>query len=142
MTRGVTFKLKGDKALERKLKKYVKSAPKVIDALLAKAAFHTHNVAVTSIQNSPATGEVYTRGNITHRASAPGEAPATDTGQLVQNITVKKEDIMHYTVGSRKDAPHGFWLEFGTSRMDARPWLTPAYQQGKKKLNEDIARLR
>lgn len=138
----ITLKIKGDKRLQKRLARYAKRAPLILDQLLTKAAFHTQNVAITSIQQSPATGRTYRRGSTVHRASAPGEAPATDTGNLVQNITVEKKEIMYYDVGSRKDAPYGYWLEFGTSKMDARPWLTPAVKQGRKKLKTELRKLK
>lgn len=138
----VSMKIKGDKRLQRRLKRYADRAPLIVDQLLTKAAFHVQNVAITSIQQSPSTGRQYRRGSTFHTASSPGEAPATDTGNLVRNITVEKKAVMHYDVGSRKNAPYGFWLEFGTSKMDARPWLTPAVNQGRKKLKTELRKLK
>lgn len=40
-----------------------------------------------------------------------------------------------YHVGwNRKKAPHGHLIEFGTSRMAARPFLYPAYEQNQGRL--------
>lgn len=60
--------------------------------------------------------------------SKPGEHPSTETGNLVANITVEKEDD-GYSVGSRSGAPYGLTLELGTSKVAARPWLYPTYQK-------------
>lgn len=103
---------------------------KTLSALLFEAATTTHKLAVDSIRKGARTGNLYGRwGNKKlHQASGPGEVPKSDTGTLVQNITLEKEG-KGYTVGSRKGAPHGFWLEFGTSNMAPRPWLVPAFQK-------------
>lgn len=137
-----TIKIKGDKQLQNRLARYAKRAPMILDQLLTKAAFHVQNVAITSIQQNPGGGREYKRGDKVHSASKPGGPPKTDTGNLVQNITVEKKDLMYYDVGSRKDAPYGYWLEFGTSKMDARPWLTPAVKEGRKKLKQELKKLK
>lgn len=110
------------------LKKELKNDKAGMNKALAKAAIETHSTAVKSIQTGSRTGKIYQRKTITHQASAPGEPPKTDTGALVRNVTLEKEK-KGYTVGSRKGAPHGFWLEFGTSKVKARPWLQPAFDK-------------
>lgn len=131
-----------NKKLLSRLSVIQRKAPKVLDQLLSKAAYKTHSVCVIEIQQGQKSGLYYMRGGKTHKASAAGEYPATDTGQLVRNITVEREGFSNYTVGSRKGAPHGFWLEFGTSRMDARPWLTPSHEIGKRELLKSAMRLK
>lgn len=43
--------------------------------------------------------------------------------------------VKTYHVGwNRKKAPHGHLIEFGTSRMPARPFLYPAFEQNKAQL--------
>lgn len=69
-----------------------------------------------------------------HLASAPGDAPNTDTSRLVNSIkmeTTRSEVFVGSTV------PYAQWLEFGTSRMAARPWLVPALEAKRR----DIERL-
>lgn len=134
----VRVTIRGKEGLQKKIAEYAKKAPRRLDQVLTKAAFNTHNFAVTAIQQGAKSGREYRRGNKTHIASAPGQAPATDTGNLVQNITVKKEGPLRYSVGSRKDAFYGFWLEFGTSDMAPRPWLQPAYDQAVILLKRDL----
>lgn len=99
---------------------------KELASLLGAMALETHKESVTSIQSGGRSGRFYRRG---HQASSPGEPPKTDTGQLVRNITMQKVGELEYTVGSRKGAPYGFWLEFGTRKMGARPWLKPAFDR-------------
>jgi HK97 gp10 family phage protein len=72
--------------------------------------------------------------------SAPGEPPAVDTGRLRASITHRLEGGGYDSktrgyVGTNVE--YGPYLEFGTSRMAARPWLTPALEKHK----EEIKRL-
>ena len=112
--------------------------------------------AIESILNDPKTGEIYTtlfftigkgEGRIVipygtrpaHQASAPGEAPASDTGTLVNSITttIQREQLtatvsVHSIVGK--------YLEFGTDRMAPRPFMRPALDQSAKQIKETIVK--
>jgi len=79
----------------------------------------------------PGTGRTYTRGNITHTASAPGEPPAVDTGRLRASISFHTY-TNYVDVGTNVEyaAP----LEFGTSKMAARPFLRPALQRNQREI--------
>jgi HK97 gp10 family phage protein len=66
-----------------------------------------------------------------HQASAIGEPPAWDTGELAQNIAVEiSGDGLEGKVGTEKD--HGLFLEYGTSKMAPRPWLKPSFEQSEE----------
>lgn len=134
--------VESSKRVEKMIKDAAKRAPGRVDSILSKAAFNTQNVAITSMQLSPPTGRTYRRRSVVHTASSEGGPPRIDTGTLIANITVQKEGLMSYTVGSRKDAPHGFWLEFGTSKMAPRPWLQPAAEETRRTLIQDLKRIR
>ncbi len=72
-------------------------------------------------------GRVYQRGGRTHQASAPGQPPAVDTGQLRASVDIGLgvDDLgLFGIVGT--PLVKGLWLETGTSRMAARPWLRPS----------------
>lgn len=86
------------------------------------------------------------------RADAASRAPRR-TGKLSQNIIIEKDDKekLAVKVGPHKDAFYGKYLEFGTSKMAARPWLRPAFDANKnrakaifagimKKIIEDVTR--
>lgn len=80
---------------------------------------------VRSIQSGPKTGRLYRRRSVTHRASAPGEAPASDTGRLVQSITTAyKTEPIQGRVNAGTD--YAASLEYGTTRMEPRPYARPA----------------
>ena len=86
-----------------------------------------------AIQRGDKTGRVYQRGNITHRASAPGEAPATDTGTLVSSIYYEPQSGLLSMIGSR--LAYAYYLEFGTMRIAPRPSWMPAVEANRDKFN-------
>lgn len=86
------------------------------------------SVAIEKINNPPKTGRVYRRRSIEHQASAPGEAPATDTGRLAGGGQYQENVRTEYDLGRVAGrltfaADHAAALEFGTQRMAPRPFL-------------------
>lgn len=86
-------------------------------------------VATTAkrITAGPGHGRTYIRRGRVHVASAPGEPFATDTGRLRSSITSDlgvDEQGLVARVGS--DVEYAPFVELGTSRMEARPFLRPA----------------
>ena len=59
-----------------------------------------------------------------HRASAPGEAPATDTGNLANSIYSRMLGGAEGEIGSTAEYAAG--LEFGGAHVAPRPSLGPA----------------
>ena len=90
------------------------------------------NEAIKSIQAGGKSGIVYQKYNPRreHRASAPGEAPASDTGNLVSKIIVKQKSRNRVNVES--NANYSAYLEYGTSKMQPRPFMLPAFEKSKK----------
>lgn len=84
--------------------------------------------ALRSIQRGARTGIVYKLYNPkrTHQASAPGEPPKTDLGGLAMSILVNVSLDDRKVINLVADAPYAVHLEYGTARMAARPFLTPA----------------
>lgn len=72
-------------------------------------------------QNSITRGAVSGKG---HVRSAPGEPPKNDTGVLKNNIETSMPGPLEAQVAS--NAPYAGDLEFGTSKMAARPYMRPA----------------
>ena len=106
---------------------------------LTRAALWAEGEIKRSFQ--PGTGREYPRGRKTHRASAPGQPPAVDTGRLRGSIT---HDLQ--TEGQRVTARVGTnveyakELEFGTSTKAARPFLRPILAERKAELFEQFAK--
>lgn len=66
-----------------------------------------------------------------HQASAPGEAPASDTGHLLNSIGHSvgiEEGVVVGRVGSHLQEMA--WLEMGTRYMEPRPLLRPSLVEG------------
>lgn len=90
--------------------------------------------AIRLIQQ-PGSGRVYTRSpgsnrSREHQASAPGEAPATDTGILAGAMYVERArgSKLSAEVGPADKVQYGKHLEYGTRNMAPRPFLKPAFE--------------
>ena len=106
--------------------KFMRNLRQATERGLVRATEAVRTEAVRLVNNPPKTGEVYTkRGGVTHQASAPGEAPAGDTGNLAKLITTTYDfSNMVGIVDSAAD--YSAFLEFGTKNMEARPFMRPA----------------
>jgi len=97
---------------------------------LTKVALRVDREAKKSMKAG--SGRTYRRGKVTHRASAPGQPPAVDTGRLRSSITYElgtSGRVLVARVGTNVNyARH---LELGTSRMRPRPFLRPALAKAK-----------
>ena len=107
------------------------------DNIISRAGLLVMNEAKRSIQLSLGGGRTY--GN--HTASAAGQPPNTDTGFLVSNIFLDKDnDGMGADVESRAD--YSVYLEFGTKDMQPRPFMQPALESQRAKIKSLFTRLK
>ena len=94
--------------------------------------------AIKSIQTGAKSGVMYQKYNPRreHRASAPGQSPASDTGNLVSKIIVKQKssDVVHV----ESNADYSAFLEYGTSKMQPRPFMFPAFEKSKKPIVDAV----
>jgi HK97 gp10 family phage protein len=120
--------LTGSAELQAALKEFGIQADKELAMAVRGTAQNIRSHAIKSIQRGPKSGTVYEKGTPkrTHRASAPGEAPATDTGRLVGSINASVEGKTAEVVA---DTEYATWLEFGTQDMGARPFMAPAVEK-------------
>jgi len=108
-----------------------------VKAIIERGANMVRNTAVKSIQQHQSQGVTY--GN--HTASTAGNPPNSDTGYLASNIFVKKDNNgKGASVESRADYSEA--LEFGTSKMGARPFLQPALEENRRKIIQMYAKLK
>lgn len=133
----VSGAVKGSKKLYAKIES-IKSdlIDSQIDAV-RDSTLTVHRVAGELIQdNSSGVPQVryYRSGRKrTVLASKPGKPPNTDTGRLVQSIQFDfKNGGLTGRVGT--DLKYGRALEFGTSKMEARPWLSTAVRLSEKEI--------
>jgi HK97 gp10 family phage protein len=82
------------------------------------------------------TGLIYGK----HQASAPGETPAVDTGILVNSINTELVSSSASEAWSQvgTGVEYAEWLEFGTSRIEKRPFMRPAYDNNEAKIKDTI----
>ena len=116
-----------------------------VKTYVARSTMMVRNTAVQSIQKG-GTGKLYEKYNPrrTHRASAPNQPPASDTGFLVSQIStsVKKEPNGVVVGQIISAAPYSAYLEFGTTSMlnpkdgtgGARPFMQPALEKNRRKI--------
>ncbi len=89
----------------------------------------------------PKHGQIYYRGNGRyHQASAAGEAPAKDTGALIDSIRVILRDAgWEAAVGSPQ--PYAIYLEEGTGTIRPRPAFRPSLDRYRKPFIESVRRI-
>jgi len=121
------LKIEGMAELQRALSRASADAQEAVGVAVIGTALELRGDIVKRIQDGPASGAVYAKGSVSHQASAPGEAPATDTGRLANSITFDKTGTMSATVGS--DLVYAAALEFGGGRIDPRPAWVPAIEK-------------
>jgi HK97 gp10 family phage protein len=126
----------GMAALLRNIEKARVAAQKAAELEVERARLAVETTAKKLIMKGPKSGLLYKRGKGSgkkqkyHRASAPGQPPATDTGILASSIESKR-DGLSAIVWTEK--VYGKYLEFGTRDIEPRPWLTPAVEQNRER---------
>ena len=134
----INVKVKNLKNAMAKLKNLEKDLEPDFQEVVKGGAQQIRGEAIKSIQTGAKSGIVYEKYNPrrTHRASAPGQAPASDTGNLVSQIMVNQKSPDEILVES--NATYSSFLEFGTSKMLARPFLFPATERSRPKIAEAV----
>lgn len=134
----MSIKLVGEAELVAALRKYAQDAKEEIEKAIRATALNVEGDAVKSMQRGAKSGRKYRlyQPNRNHQASAPGEAPSTDTGQLVGSIRTVDKAVASY-VGS--DLDYAEYLEFGTMDMQERPWLRPAVEKNRPFFSKRLA---
>jgi HK97 gp10 family phage protein len=104
---------------------------------IVRATEIVRNEMIVSITDGQKTGRVYKRGAVEHQASAPGEAPASDTGQLVNSITTEyDEEALVGKIGVHTG--YAGFLEFGTQKMAPRPFARAALSNKADEITEIV----
>lgn len=120
-----------------------------VDKLEKELAYRIVDEARILMDSSTPSGRLYRRGSFRrgqsrglgarargmgtriHRASAPGQPPAEDTGRTYRDINVRRMAKGTYRV--RFGGAAGY-LEFGTRNMRERPYIIPAIQKAVDKV--------
>lgn len=135
MGQKVSFRLYDNRIPEIRAK-----IPALLEKHVEKTARDVMDEAKLSMALSK-SGRIYKRGKSgkTHQASAPGEAPAIDTGALVNSLATEKVSEAVYMVSAGTEYAQA--LEFGSKRMAARPFLGPAVEKCREAFIAGISRL-
>lgn len=141
MADGIRVTIVGSAELQRRLIRIAKEQLSGQEQALLLAANDVRTEAVKSIQQGGRSGvtRVVTKSGKTHTASAPGEPPKTDTGSLVSSIFAELRKGIRPEAFVGSDIVYATHLEFGTSRMAARPWLHPAFVRMKPRIKKRLA---
>jgi len=136
----VTLELQGGDQLAAALRAYGAKAKRHVADAVNATGLELRGEIVKAYQRGPASGITYEKYNPRrmHQASAPGEAPATDTGRLASSVDFKRDGPMSATVGSQ--VVYAAMLEFGTSRIAPRPAWVPATEAMRPKFRQRLER--
>ena len=133
MKDNMKFDLQGTGELDDALAKLIDSVtgPELVKGLTA-GYLVWEGAAKIKIQTSPATGRKYGK----HQASAPGEPPATDLGNLVNDWPPPKVKGSQTkpSIEGGPGAEYAGMLELGTSKMEARPFMRPALDESESEI--------
>ena len=132
-------------AFKKRLRKRLETNPaENIKKAMVRSTDVVRNEVVTSI-SAGGTGRTYRKynPNRTHQASSSGNPPATDTGVLKSGISTRVEVERNALVGkiiayapTNKGDNYALFLEFGTTDMEARPFMQPALDKNAKKIQQ------
>ncbi len=134
----ISINLDGLSALMAQLSKLEGVGEQVALEVVTDIVTDTHALAVAGIQGGPKSGRVYKRGAVTHQASAPGQYPASDQGILATSIAMIPPQPGNIVGQVGTSVAYGPMLEFGTSRMAARPWLFPSFVKAKIGVEKEL----
>jgi len=131
----IKFKIKNLNEFNKKINDRLKKNK--VKEYVTRGTLMVQNTAKESIMKG-GTGRMYEKyePRRSHRASAPNQPPASDTGFLVSNITMDVDVKADGSVVGQiiSSAPYSKHLEYGTTNMTERPFMQPALQKNKRKI--------
>lgn len=134
------IRLTGADELRKALAEFSINADKELADVVRGTAQNIRTHAIKSIQRGTKSGIEYQKYSPrrTHRASAAGEAPATDTGRLANSIQADIQGKQATVFTNLEYAP---WLEFGTQKIEPRPFMVPAMKKERPKFEQRLSRI-
>ncbi len=132
------MKIEGTAELNRAMQKLSADAERYVSDAVNATGVELRGDIVKRYQRSAATGRVYQKSNPkrTHQASAPGEAPATDTGRLASSVVFSRAGRLAAEVETK--VAYGAMLEFGTQNIAMRPAWRPAVEAMQPKFQKRL----
>ena len=112
---------------QRILERQAKQAEADARKFVTMASAEVERTAKTIMRDSPTNPDV-SYGKKHHHPSYAGNPPAPDTGTLMRSIThsvtVKGNEVVGEVGSIIHDSDYPKFLEYGTSKMKPRPWLS------------------
>lgn len=122
--------VKGRERHIRRLKRLTSEAERMATRVVYTGADMIAAAAKQSITAGSISGK-------NHVPSSPGQPPNNDTGHLAKNIEVETSSPLQAKVLSK--AAYANALEFGSSKMSARPYMRPARDAKRKEIQKLFA---
>ena len=151
-----------------RLVQLLKSMPKDLQIPITQAqianAMDVHGTAIAMISSGTRSGRTYKSGGRTrprkvHVASAPGEPPKSDEGNLVERI-LWKADFRTLSAEIGTNEPYGRYLEIGAVNRTSgarqlvgraalahvsgilypRPWLVPSFEKNRNRVVKRLSK--
>lgn len=154
MADSISVKIEGLEELRAEMRRINAGVDEVVTQAEDATAIAIRARAIKSFHNGPASGRIYPtvtgRRGKPHQASAPGQAPMSDTGVLAGRTKAGSAAEIKWERDRKgaltgTDVKYGLWLEIGTAKMAPRPWLVPAVEaelpEFRKRLVAAIRRL-
>ena len=108
--------------------------------VLVTGGQNIRNRIIRSMRDSPKTGKLYFIKGKKHRASAPGNYPRPMNSDLLRSIQMDERSD-EVEVGSMITKPnYPMFLEKGTARMAARPWLERSFKAYEPDIKRNLMR--
>lgn len=130
----MAMKFRSARGLDLALKKTFRAIRAEVRRELQRGALRIEATAAESIIEQTPGGRSYPsrgRKGRMHTASPPGSPPNADTGELHTGITTvtTADTPSRVEVQTGTNTPYAAYLEFGTSKMEPRPFMGPAFDQ-------------
>lgn len=131
--------IKGLAEVERNLTKFLFDTDKAVDEAVLSVAEDVRITAKELILEISAGDPILKADGTVHIRSKPGDAPNFETGALYESMKLS------HLLGSKvahvySELPYAEWLEFGTEKMAARPFLSVAEEKQVKNMPLEITK--
>ena len=129
----------GEKRLRRKIDLLPKEYQKELNKMLNKVGSEMVKDIRQSIKNSSGNFKEGPKG---HWSSPPGTPPNKITGELMRSVKIThRSKLSSSIVTVDVSSFYGFFLEFGTIRMKARPFMRPGYRRNSPKATKGARKI-
>lgn len=135
----VSVQVTGAKEIKLRYQKLPRSVIRQVDAEIGRLLVAMDSNVKQTIQTGGRSGRVYKRRTVTHRASAPGEPPKTDTGKLVAGFVFKTKRTINGVVGDLMNKTnYAKYVEYKPKSRGGRPFMRPLFNKFLPRIRKQI----